>query len=273
MKYLDSLKCRAMNIPERAITEGQFGTKAEAQGHADIMTVILQNMDLQVTQSVNTQVVDHLLAMNYGKDAVGSVWLESSPISDDRISYARSLFTAMLTNQQMGPAIFPHIDFSALMSEVEVPLNKGVVRQAGQAEIGQLAPGGPMIAPPPGSGSPGAGGAAAGAIAHTGVSPQQPNGKAAPGPATSNPQAEAAAKEAAAQAADTARQKALANQMGLQPGQQKTILDVIRHMRASGGLPPKGVTGEKTGAQALGVPQASQAPPPRGRSLTKGSGG
>ena len=286
LKYLDSLKCRAMNIPERAITEGQFGTKAEAQGHADIMTVILQNLDMQVTQSINTQVVDHLLAMNYGKDAVGSVWLESSPISDDRISYARSLFTAMLTNQQMGPAIFPHIDFSALMTEVEVPRNKDVVRQAGQAEIGQLGPGGVPVAPGApgapavaGTGSPGAGGAAAGAIAHTGVTPGSTKlPPAAPG--AKNPQAEAAASQAAAQAADSARQKELARQMGLNPGQTKSIVQVIQHLRAAGGLPPKAAPpamGQRTGAQAVGMPQAGVVPqganggPPR-RKLTKGNG-
>ena len=268
LKYLDSLKCRAMNIPERAITEGQFGTKAEAQGHADIMTVILQNLDMQVTQSINNQVVDHLLALNYGKDAVGTVWLESSPISDDRISYARSLFTAMLTNQQMGPAIFPHIDFSALMQEVEVPRNKDVVRQMGQAEVGQLAPGGSPAAPAAHPLTPGVGAPPAAPAA----------GSPAPGPKTDNPQAEAAAKQAAAEAADSARQKALAQQMGLHPGQQKTILDVIRHMRAAGTLPPKGAgpaAGERTGGQtpqggvaatARGIPQG----PVARRRLTKG---
>ena len=66
--------------------------------------------------------------------------------------------------------------------------------------------------------------------------------------------------------------------MGLHPGQQKTILDVIRHMRAAGTLPPKGAgpaAGERTGGQtpqggvaatARGIPQG----PVARRRLTKG---
>jgi hypothetical protein len=89
LRYLDSCKARAMHIPERAILEGQFGTKAEAQGHQDILTVLLENLDYQITQELNEQVVDHLVELNYSKDAVGTVWLDSPPISDDKIAFVR----------------------------------------------------------------------------------------------------------------------------------------------------------------------------------------
>jgi hypothetical protein len=136
LKYLDTCKTRAMHIPERAIMEGQFGTKAEAEGHQDIMTVLLQNLDSMVTEEINYQVVDHLLELNFGKELVGQVWLESPPISDDKINAMRALFTSMLGNQNGFMEIFPYIDFSAMMDLTEVPKNKDVVKPAPEQQAG-----------------------------------------------------------------------------------------------------------------------------------------
>ena len=157
-RYLDTCKVRAMNLPERALTESQFGSKADSQGHADLMALILSNLDERITLEVNQQIVNQLLALNYGKEYVDSVWLKSSPISDDKIGYVRTVFSAIMANQQGFPAVFPHLDINAIMKEIEVPANKEVIKVAGQPETGQVplgqpgqpAPGQPGGVPPMG---------------------------------------------------------------------------------------------------------------------------
>jgi hypothetical protein len=129
LRYLDSLKARAMHIPERAILEGQFGTKAEAQGHGDIMTVLLENLDCLITQEINYQLVNQLLELNFGPEMIDQVWLESSPLSDDKIMAARATFNSMLMNPNGFMEMFPQINYSSMMDELEIPKNKDVLKQ------------------------------------------------------------------------------------------------------------------------------------------------
>jgi hypothetical protein len=145
LRYLDTCKTRAMHIPERAITEGQFGTKAEAEGHADIMTVILENLDYRVTDQINTQVVNHLLEVNFGPDLRGKVWLESPPISDDKIMSMRNFFGLMLGNPSGFMEIFPHVDYAQMLDQLEIPINHDV--PVGAPGMGGMGMGGTAEAP------------------------------------------------------------------------------------------------------------------------------
>ncbi len=80
LAYLDKMMVRGLGFPERAILEGEFGTKAEAGVH---VAVAITNMDLlhrHITRLVNWHVVDQLLALNFGEAARGTVWLSASPI-------------------------------------------------------------------------------------------------------------------------------------------------------------------------------------------------
>ena len=126
LRYLDSCKARAMHVPERAIMEGQFGTKAEAEGHQDTLTVLLENMDYHITDLINRQCVDQLIELNYGKDFIGRVWLESPPISDDKIQYVRNVLDATLANPSGFMELYPHLDTEAMLDQCEVPRNKDV---------------------------------------------------------------------------------------------------------------------------------------------------
>jgi len=80
--YLDKLKCRGYLVPERAVLEGQFGTKAEAGAHANVAIMTSELVDRGIARAVSEGPVDSTLAINWGDDAKGTVWIEAEPLED-----------------------------------------------------------------------------------------------------------------------------------------------------------------------------------------------
>ena len=58
LEYLDKQLCRCLHIPERAMMEGQHGTLAEAEAHADVIFTIQDIEHRRVTDELNRQAVD-----------------------------------------------------------------------------------------------------------------------------------------------------------------------------------------------------------------------
>lgn len=98
LKYYDALKARALGFPERAILEGQFGTKAEAQVHSDAAVAVAEYRHAKLTEQISTQTVNDILRFNYGRKAIGSVYLKPSPIADDTKLFLRQIFQALVQN-------------------------------------------------------------------------------------------------------------------------------------------------------------------------------
>ena len=51
-KYLDALKVRAFGMPERAVLEGQYGTKADATAHADFAITVFEIRHQIIVQQI-----------------------------------------------------------------------------------------------------------------------------------------------------------------------------------------------------------------------------
>lgn len=121
LNYLDKLLVRGLLTPERSVLEGQHGTKAEAGEHADFA---ITNMDLlhrHCTRLVNWYVVDHLLALNFGEDARGSVQLVASELSDDTKAWIRDVYRKILGSVEGFSSEFPTIDTDAMKDELRIP--------------------------------------------------------------------------------------------------------------------------------------------------------
>jgi len=124
-KYLDTLKVRALLTPERAILEGEFGTKAEASVHGDIAIMITQIRDRQIVQSLN-EVVDRFLVLNYGEQMRGKVWLESAPLVNEKLQMLKTVYASILTNPQGFAEEFDKIDTDSLKDLIGIPKSKEV---------------------------------------------------------------------------------------------------------------------------------------------------
>jgi len=89
---------RGYLVPERAGIEGQFGTKAEAEAHTDIVLFEGQWTLDDLIRHLNWYIVDQLLALNYGEAARGTVWIEAEPIIDEQAGLLRELVKSVISS-------------------------------------------------------------------------------------------------------------------------------------------------------------------------------
>lgn len=128
LRYLDTLKVRALLVPERALTEGQYGTKAEAETHANIAIVTRQLEHEHITRLVNWHIVDQLLALNFGEEARGSVRVVAPPLSDASIAYVRDIYKALLADPSTLVSQADELDFPAMRQTLGLPTRPDVLR-------------------------------------------------------------------------------------------------------------------------------------------------
>lgn len=123
LKYLDSLKIRGLILPERSMLEGQYGTKAEAGEHIGLAITHMEGIDTTITRIVNEQVVEPLLALNFGTAAVHKARLVAAPLVDLKIEFLRKLYLALAPNETGT------VDTTALKEALSVPIKEGQEQQ------------------------------------------------------------------------------------------------------------------------------------------------
>lgn len=121
LRYLDTLKVRAMLLPERAILEGQFGTKAEAGEHIDLAFHKMRLLDRKITRYTNWHTVDQLLEQNWGEKARGTVWLTAAPLADTALAFFKQVYSEILKSPSGFLEEFATIDTEALKRRLEIP--------------------------------------------------------------------------------------------------------------------------------------------------------
>lgn len=128
LDYLDKLKARGLEWPERAILEGMFGTKAEAGAH---QALALTNADLThryITRFINWHCVDQVLALNYGEQARGTVRLVAAPLVDAKLDFLRALYTEIVKHPQGFMEEYDSIDSDGLKDTLGIPKTEEVDR-------------------------------------------------------------------------------------------------------------------------------------------------
>lgn len=141
MKHHESLMLRGWLVPERAVTEGQFGTKAEAGEHADLAIAIAELDLIEIGEILNEQVVDQLLALNFGNEYCGKVVMKPAGLSDDQKAFTRNMISTVLTNPMNMDMLVQMVDLDAMLDETGLPKTKDVVsvpESITPAEPGQL---------------------------------------------------------------------------------------------------------------------------------------
>lgn len=120
-KYLDSLKSRSLGIPERAALEGQFGTKAEAEAHADFAIDNIEMFQVNIINQLNQWPVNFLLEVNHGREFMGHVKLQAAPLSDTKRAQLRAFYMAYLNTQQGSTEEAVAVDIPAIRDELGIP--------------------------------------------------------------------------------------------------------------------------------------------------------
>jgi hypothetical protein len=117
----DREKVRAFGVPERSILEGQFGTKAEADSHADFALLGIDLLNQSIVEQLNIQLVNQILRINYGDDMQNRVYLKAQPLSDTSISYLRQLYTQILSSPDGFITELAQLDVDAIRDRLQIP--------------------------------------------------------------------------------------------------------------------------------------------------------
>tara|TARA_B100000749_G_scaffold269534_1_gene248421 strand:+ start:1248 stop:2666 length:1419 start_codon:yes stop_codon:yes gene_type:complete len=140
LKYLDNLKVRAFGIPERAILEAKFGTKADAEAHADAGISNIDRKHRLIVDQINSGPVNSFLRFNYGEKFENSMCLQVSPLIDARFSLLKDAFSRILQNGDALSGMVEIIDVRAVTEELGIPLQPGT----GQLEMSEPEPAKPF---------------------------------------------------------------------------------------------------------------------------------
>jgi len=132
MKHFESLMLRGWLVPERAATEGQYGTKAEAEVHGDIAINAADERLLSAISYINAYLVDPLLVFNFGPEAAGTVKVVAEGLNRAQQAFYRDLVKAILTPAANLDIAMELLDLEAIVEGVGLPAGDGdglVVRE------------------------------------------------------------------------------------------------------------------------------------------------
>lgn len=124
-RHMESLVLRGLCVPERAAIEGNFGTKAESKEHANIGIQIAELTLRELVQSINWYIVDHLLELNYGTNAKGTVWIQPEPVLDEKKSMLRQMITQAFGAPVNVDVLAQKIDLDSAFETLGIPKGEG----------------------------------------------------------------------------------------------------------------------------------------------------
>jgi len=122
LRYLDSLMFRGWLRPERTGLEAEHGSRADAQTHTDTAELDCELIEGELFDNINRQITDDILRLNFGPEAVGTVKLVPTPLSDDKSQQSRDLLDKLLSTPQGLEVAAKIIDLPELISQLGLPL-------------------------------------------------------------------------------------------------------------------------------------------------------
>jgi len=119
--YQDKSIARVLGWPERAILEGQFGTKAEAQAHGDFVITMIEYRHDSLLELINWHLVNQLIRINWGPEYENAVWLKATKLNDSAKNFLSELYWKILDNADGFLAEFDKLDIDSIAQSLSVP--------------------------------------------------------------------------------------------------------------------------------------------------------
>lgn len=124
LKYYDTLKVRALMLPERMILEGEFGTKAEAVAHSEAAVAGMEMRYRGIVRDMDAQTKRQLLDLNYGEKYKDCVRLVAAEITRDDKDFMKQIYSALLNNADVGHVVASGVDTEQLQQLLAIPRNE-----------------------------------------------------------------------------------------------------------------------------------------------------
>lgn len=124
LRHLESLMMRGWLVPERAATEGQYGTKAESESQAELALVIADLVFADILRYVNSYLINPLLEYNFSESLKNRVYLKRGSIDPVQRIFFRELIKQVL-GEPMNIGLFMDVvDIEQLVDAVGLPKTK-----------------------------------------------------------------------------------------------------------------------------------------------------
>ncbi len=121
LTHTERLLTRGRLVPERAVLEGEHGTKAEATAHGDIVLMIADEFLRDLATCINRFLIDPLLVVNWGIEAKGTVKARPAPLIDEQKMLIREMVTKVLTATGNVPLLQTLVDLEASVEQLGLP--------------------------------------------------------------------------------------------------------------------------------------------------------
>lgn len=135
MRYKDSLMLRGWLVLERAATEGQFGTKAEAGEHGDTTVEIAEGLLRDILHAINRYVVNPLLILNWGESVKGTIWAEPEGLTADQKAFLRTVLVALLGQPSNIDLVQNWVDVPKMVEQASLPVNEAAQTKSDELPV------------------------------------------------------------------------------------------------------------------------------------------
>ena len=121
LKGFDVYLIRGWLVPERAVTEGQHGTKAEAEAHIDVAILGAEEVLQDIALTINWHLIDKILILNYGPEAAGTVKVTPAPLVDAKRQLVRTIMEKVLTQPGTADLLLAMLNIDAMIEQSGLP--------------------------------------------------------------------------------------------------------------------------------------------------------
>ncbi len=121
MRHMESLMMRGWLVPERTAIEGQLGTKAEAGVHGELALIIAELTLREMLAAVNAQLINCLLLLNYGPEAMDSIVARTMGLDPITRLFFVNVAEKILSLPDIALQINSLTDFDQVLRELGLP--------------------------------------------------------------------------------------------------------------------------------------------------------
>lgn len=141
-RHYESRMMRGWLVPERSAIEATTaGSRADSETAADTSLLVADLTFLGIIRVANEQLVDQLVGINYGPQAVGTIRLERAGLDPAVGAFYRAIMQAALTAPGNIDLLLAMVDFDAMLDAVGLPKSKEVVDPASlTGKVGDTSP-------------------------------------------------------------------------------------------------------------------------------------
>lgn len=122
LTQLDKFLVRGYCVPERAVLEGEHGTKADSEVHADITLQQGEDVAYAMGDTFDRAVIQQIAVRNWGADADGVVRLHVPTLQDEAARLARAVVRAVLTTPATLETYGRIVDLDAMIEQQGIPV-------------------------------------------------------------------------------------------------------------------------------------------------------